>query len=405
VLRKSVAQMKDWDLQAPQSRLVVNVNVSTRQLERPGLLAVIDELISEGLDPTRLVLEITETALTVDGDAAAETLRQLRARGLRLAVDDFGTGYSSLSRLQASPVSQLKIDRSFVNEIESATSLVPIVHATVAMAAGLGLGVIAEGVETPAQLQYLRRLGCAYAQGYLLSRPQDADAISELLTGELPWTALIVATTDAPDRRLSQSRRLSDTFHEAHIGSEELYASGEDLRPSDVVQAAQAIAALAAAEVAADAAVAAQAAVAAACTAALMAAEKAERVAAQAAAAAAAAARALAAADHTPQPQHRCEPTDATSEQLRGDRYTAEAAARDVVASRAAEAAASAALKVAAQVESVAAAAAAAGANAAGLIQRRLAEDAAEAATTVAATTPHSAATDGQHRGILLPPG
>jgi diguanylate cyclase (GGDEF)-like protein len=263
VLRESVAQMQHWDRQAPQSGLVMNVNVSTRQLERPGLLAVVDQLITEGLDPSRLVLEITETALTLDGDAAATTLHELRARGVRLALDDFGTGYSSLSRLQAAPVSQLKIDRSFVAEIETSASLVPIIHATVAMADGLGLGVIAEGIETPAQLQYLRRLGCAQAQGYLLARPQDAQGITELLTGALPWADLLGATTDVAERRLVQPRRLSDSFAEPDAAA--TGATARALQPSEVIQAAEAIAAAAAAEVAADAALTAQAAVTTAC--------------------------------------------------------------------------------------------------------------------------------------------
>jgi diguanylate cyclase (GGDEF)-like protein len=360
VLRESVEQMKRWDLQAPQSRLVMNVNISTRQLERPGLLALVDELISHGLDPDRLVLEITETALTVDGRAAAETLHQLRARGLRLAVDDFGTGYSSLSRLQAAPVSQLKIDQSFVNEITDSTCLVPIIHATVAMADGLGLGVIAEGVETTVQLQYLRSLGCRHAQGYLLARPTDAASITAILTGPLPWAALMGAAAADADRQ-PHDPQMPGSRVGAGLGAGHM----RDLQPSDVVRAAQAIAAVAAAEVAADAAVTAQAAVTAACEAALEAAAKAERVAALAADAAAKAARELASVHDHP------------------------AATSRTAANRTAVAAASAVMKVAAQVESVAAAAAAAGASAAGLVELQLSADAAVAASALA----HHAAT------------
>jgi diguanylate cyclase (GGDEF)-like protein len=383
VLRESVAQLQRWDRQAPQSDLVMNVNVSTRQLERPGLLALVDELIAEGLEPSRLVLEITETALTLDGEAAADTLHHLRARGVQLAVDDFGTGYSSLSRLQAAPVSQLKIDRTFVNEIQTAASFVPIIHATLAMADGLGLGVIAEGIETPAQLQYLRRLGCGHAQGYLLARPQDVQGISALLGGVFPWAEMLGAATDVADL---------DQFAEPDAALAAVGEEARDLHASQVVQAAEAIAAAAAAEVAADAAATAQAAVTAACTAALLASQKAERVAAQAADAAAEAARILAAVYDRRLPQQRWDATTPLNELVAGDGYTAEDAARDVASSRTAEAAACAVLKVAAQVESVAAAAAAASASAAGLIELRLAEDAVVAASTLARITPQPAA-------------
>jgi diguanylate cyclase (GGDEF)-like protein len=398
VLREAVAQLQRWDLQAPQfAAMILNVNISTRQLERPGLLCVVDELIAGGLDPARLVLEITETALTIDGEAVSETLHQLRVRGVRLAVDDFGTGYSSLSRLQAAPVTQLKIDRSFVNEIQTAASLAPIIHATLAMAEGLGLAVIAEGVETQAQLQYLRRLGCAHAQGYLMARPQDADSISELLTEALPWADLLVATTDAADPAPAASRLLSHQLLKLDAESPGVAAAVRELQPSEVIQAAEAIAVAAAAEVAADAAVTAQAAVTAACAAALHAAAKAERVAAEAADIAAEAARFLAAADNRGFPQPQWDATTSLTELLAGDgRYTAQDAARDVAATRTAKAAASAVLKVAAKVESVAVAAAAASASAAGLIELRLAEEAADAAATlVASLTPHPQAGGG----------
>jgi diguanylate cyclase (GGDEF)-like protein len=385
VLRESVAQLQRWDLQAPGSDVVMNVNVSTRQLERPGLLAVVDELIAGGLDPSRLVLEITETALTVDGEAASTTLFELRARGVRLAVDDFGTGYSSLSRLQAAPVAQLKIDRSFVNEIQTASSLVPIIHATVAMADGLGLGVIAEGVETEEQLQYLRRLGCGHAQGYLLARPQDAGGISELLAVPLPWAALLAARVEQLERRRSGSRRLADGVAAGDDGSTELEVTQPGLQPGQVVRAAEAIAAAAAAEVAADAASTAQAAVVAACAAALHAAEKAERVAAQAAdTAARAASRLLTAAGDRPGPAASA---TGEAEPVRPDVVLAAGSAPAASTTRAAAAAASAVLKVAAGVEVAAAVAAAASAEAAGLLELQLAEEASTAAATICAAT------------------
>ncbi len=180
VLRRACAQLARWDVELSGAPLQLAVNVSTRQLERPGLVAELDGCLSRGLDPSRIVLEITETALSLNNSAAHETLQTLRARGVQIAVDDFGTGYSSLVLLQSAPVSRLKIDRAFVGEIKDADADVPIVDAIITMAHRLGLDVVAEGVETPAQLAYLRRVGCEHAQGYLLSRPVPPEQIGSL---------------------------------------------------------------------------------------------------------------------------------------------------------------------------------------------------------------------------------
>lgn len=190
VLRTACEQLVAWDAAAGDGTLRLCVNVSTRQLERPGLLETVDACLAGGLAGSRLVLEITETALTHDSVAALATLRQLRERGVRLAVDDFGTGYSSLKRLRSAPVTLLKVDRTFVGEIGPGLADVPIVDATLAMARGLGLGVVAEGVETTAQLEYLRRRGCPEAQGHLLAEPLTPDAVLALLRGPPPWARL-----------------------------------------------------------------------------------------------------------------------------------------------------------------------------------------------------------------------
>lgn len=116
----------------------------------------------------------TETALTVDGETTIQALHAERDRGVHLAIDDFGTGYSSLARLRSAPVSRLKIDRSFISEVEHDGSDVPIVQATMALARGLGLGIVAEGVETPQQLAYLRRHGCPEVQGISAVAPAPA---------------------------------------------------------------------------------------------------------------------------------------------------------------------------------------------------------------------------------------
>jgi diguanylate cyclase (GGDEF)-like protein/PAS domain S-box-containing protein len=194
VLREASAQLLSWDAQGGDARLKVNVNVSTRQLERGALLPTLDDSLASGVDPARLVLEITETALTVDGAATTETLNAIRDRGVHLAVDDFGTGYSSLSRLRSAPVSWLKIDRSFVKEIADAHVDVPIVEATMAMARGLGLGIVAEGVETEEQLAYLRGNRCPEAQGFLFSPPVAPDKVLEFMTAVPPWAHLLAAS-------------------------------------------------------------------------------------------------------------------------------------------------------------------------------------------------------------------
>ena len=191
VLTEACAQLLRWDADGGDPALRMSVNVSTRQLERPGLLVVVDACLASGVDPGRLVLEITETALTVDGTAALQTLSALRERGIEIAVDDFGTGYSSLDRLRSSPISRLKIDRAFVAEILDDGDHVPIVDATLSMGAGLGLVVVAEGVETVAQLARLRAAGCPEAQGYLLARPLPPEQVPYARGAVLPWAGLL----------------------------------------------------------------------------------------------------------------------------------------------------------------------------------------------------------------------
>lgn len=208
VLREAAAQLRAWQLQTGHPALVLSVNVSSRQLEGPRLLAVVDDLLAHGLDPAYLLLEITETAIGRNDDAAAATLQALRARGLRLALDDFGTGYSSLSRLRAAPVSRVKIDRSFVDEIDGPDPDAPIIDATLAMSKRLDLAVTAEGIETPEQLEYLVRNGRDQAQGFLLARPVDAAVISTMLGGDLPWSHLLPSTgAESADTRWQAGRR------------------------------------------------------------------------------------------------------------------------------------------------------------------------------------------------------
>ena len=209
VLKAACAQLASW-LQAGAD-LTMSVNVSTRQLERSGLLEAVDECLAAGLEPGRLVLEITETALTGDAAVAAETLLALRERGVQVAVDDFGTGYSSLDRLRTAPIDRLKVDRSFIAEIHHLDDSAPVVDATLMLSRGFGLDAVAEGVETTVQLAYLTKAGCAYAQGFLLSRPLPAEQVPVLSGDVLPWAALFPA---APGEHvLEQTRRTGLPAH------------------------------------------------------------------------------------------------------------------------------------------------------------------------------------------------
>ncbi|HEX2039699.1 MAG TPA: EAL domain-containing protein [Acidimicrobiales bacterium] len=184
VLREACRQTRAW-VDAGLPRLRLAVNMSGRHLQHPRMaVTVIEALREHRVDPGQLELEVTESVAVAEIGDTRETLDGLRGLGVTVAIDDFGTGYSMLSRLRQFPLDTLKIDRSFVSEITSSEDDAPIVSATIAMAHSLGLQVVAEGVETEAQLEYLRRNGCDLAQGYLLSRPVDADVVAVLLDSD-----------------------------------------------------------------------------------------------------------------------------------------------------------------------------------------------------------------------------
>jgi diguanylate cyclase (GGDEF)-like protein len=168
--------------------LGVAVNLSALDLYDPGLPALVGELLQgQGLDPSRLVLEITESAVMKDAAFAIKTLRELKARGITLAIDDFGTGYSSLAHLKRLPVDELKIDKSFVMNLRGeATDDGVIVRSTIDLGHNMGLRVVAEGVEGPEAYAILQQFGCDMAQGYFISRPLPAPALLAWMT-ESPW--------------------------------------------------------------------------------------------------------------------------------------------------------------------------------------------------------------------------
>jgi EAL domain-containing protein (putative c-di-GMP-specific phosphodiesterase class I) len=175
VLRSACQRGKAWQ-DAGYPPVKIAVNISARQLYKPrefsrGLSRI---LSSTGQDPRYLELEMTETLLLKNPEENISVLRKLGQEGVRIAVDDFGTGYSSLAYLRELPIHTLKIDRSFVRDIETDSGNAAIVDAIVAMAHRLNLQTTAEGVETHGQLQVLQRLGCDEYQGYLFSRPVPA---------------------------------------------------------------------------------------------------------------------------------------------------------------------------------------------------------------------------------------
>ena len=172
------------DAQGWPEPLPVAVNVSAVQLAEPGRLcrAVEAALAASRLDPARLELEITESALVRDPDAALGALRALRGMGVSIAMDDFGTGYSSLSQLRSFPFDKLKIDRSFVRDLGGSAEAVAVVRAIAALGTSLGMRTTAEGVETGEQAARVLAEGCTDMQGYLLSRPLPAGSVAALIT-------------------------------------------------------------------------------------------------------------------------------------------------------------------------------------------------------------------------------
>jgi diguanylate cyclase (GGDEF)-like protein len=175
--------------------LTVAVNLSPIQVLKGDIESTVKRILdSTGMKPERLVLEITEGVLIEDPEMALAVINRLRALGCRVALDDFGTGYSSFGYLKRFSFDKLKIDQSFVRDLAESADSAMIVHAIVALARGLGMSVVAEGVETAEQARFLKATGCHELQGYLLGRPMRATAIDHLVSGtEAPAPALMSA--------------------------------------------------------------------------------------------------------------------------------------------------------------------------------------------------------------------
>ncbi|MGH9019196.1 MAG: putative bifunctional diguanylate cyclase/phosphodiesterase, partial [Acidimicrobiales bacterium] len=205
VLHEACRQMAQWAARRAaadqdSAGLNISVNVSALQLADPGFPGhVADAIASSGIHPDRLWLEITESALMRDDDDAVRILQSLRDLGLHVEIDDFGTGYSSLSYLQRFPVETLKIDRSFIDDLDQRSENAAIVRAVLGLGDSLGLSIIAEGVERPVQATRLQALGCQFGQGYLFGRPLPARDLGPYPADDLTsWASSLAPAPSAP---------------------------------------------------------------------------------------------------------------------------------------------------------------------------------------------------------------
>ena len=183
-------QLRQWQHLSPDLALSISVNLSTKQFSQPTLIDQVRQLLShpelEG-NPVNLKLEITESVIMENADAAKAMLEQLKQMGVQLLIDDFGTGYSSLSYLHRLPIDTVKIDQSFISQMSTDNESAEIVRAIVSLAHNLGMNVIAEGIELTEQLHQLKSLGAEYGQGFLFAKPLNSEDVESLMRREADW--------------------------------------------------------------------------------------------------------------------------------------------------------------------------------------------------------------------------
>jgi len=186
VLQTACLQNRLWQKEG-LDQVRVAVNISGRQLQNPDFETTIDKALKKsGLEPKYLDLELTESIMMQKIEITEKVLQKLKTKGIRLSIDDFGIGYSSLSKLKRFTINTLKIDRSFVSDVTKSVDAKSIIAAIIAMAHSLKLDVLAEGVETQAQLDCLIKKGCDMAQGFFISRPIPAEKVKALFKNKLP---------------------------------------------------------------------------------------------------------------------------------------------------------------------------------------------------------------------------
>lgn len=195
IMAEACRQLRQWQHQfSPNLPLSISVNLSTKQFTQPSLIEQVHQLLNHPdwhhsdlkLD---LKLEITESAIMENPDAAKTLLEQLKQLGVQLLIDDFGTGYSSLSYLHRFPIDTVKIDQSFISQMSTDNESAEIVRAIVSLAHNLGMNVVAEGIEQIEQIRQLRALGAEYGQGFFFAKPLDCQEVEQLMEGELAWTS------------------------------------------------------------------------------------------------------------------------------------------------------------------------------------------------------------------------
>jgi diguanylate cyclase (GGDEF)-like protein len=208
VLKEASKQIKAWQELSGRSELSLSVNFSAAQYGQPDLVETLERnLLEADLNPKTLRLEITESTFLKDTDALNHLLSRIRRINIQLHMDDFGTGYSSLSYLHRFPISVLKIDRSFVSNMELNLETHRIVEAIAQLGKSLRLGVTAEGIESIQQLQRLREMHCDYGQGFLFSKPLAPEGAEALVRGECPWKAAFKSDAELSIPGPEDSRR------------------------------------------------------------------------------------------------------------------------------------------------------------------------------------------------------
>jgi EAL domain-containing protein (putative c-di-GMP-specific phosphodiesterase class I) len=193
-----------------QPSMFICVNVSAREIQQPGFVDAVEEaLVWAGLEPKRLILEITETALIKATSPTVTTLEALRALGVRVVIDDFGTGYFSLSHLRQFPVDALKIASEFIQLAEDDSRSAALAGAIVALGESLDIATVAEGIETRQQAERMRALGCTYGQGYFFAKPMGAAEIEAGVDGLATDHTWLPEGRPAPTRRRRSLRAVA----------------------------------------------------------------------------------------------------------------------------------------------------------------------------------------------------
>jgi EAL domain-containing protein (putative c-di-GMP-specific phosphodiesterase class I) len=184
VIREACQQMCEWQKQIPEAKsLTMSVNLSGKQISQPDIFPFLENTLHQtGLEPSCLKIELTESSIIENNHHSTLAFEKLKAMGVQIQIDDFGVGYSSLSYLSKYPIDALKIDQSFVNQMNQNGNQMKIIQAIVNLTHRLGVDVIAEGIETSDQLNELKDLDCKFGQGYLIYKPLDKNEISLLLS-------------------------------------------------------------------------------------------------------------------------------------------------------------------------------------------------------------------------------